>query len=361
MKKILILYTSVGLGHKFIAQNIGWHLEQAGFEVKLADIGQVQKGSFQKNVVGIHQFINKHLSFIWDWLYDWGYYVVLPFRVSIAGFNSRSAKKLIEDLKPDLIITTQTTASAVVAYLKKRGYYKGLFAVAFSDYHLHDFWLYKEADFYLANIEEQKRAMIVKGVAKEKIFVCGITLKPKIVVDAGVIKSKFGVNNGQRIILIGTGSMGIGFDMEDLRGLSELDNVKIIFACGKNELLKRELQSLGYPNIVPLSFYQPMDELYAVADIFVGKPGGLSTAEALRWHLPLVVSFTLPGQEKKNVEYLKKNSLIITREGKLSEFVRGELDGGRFKSKLRENPFIAVLTDQSGILVSEVKKCLTES
>ncbi len=56
MKKILIFYTSVGLGHKSIAENIGWYLEQpvspgasrggAGFEVKFADIGKVQEGKF---------------------------------------------------------------------------------------------------------------------------------------------------------------------------------------------------------------------------------------------------------------------------------------------------------------------------
>ena len=46
-KKILILYTSVGLGHKTLAENIGWQLQQEGMEVKLADIGKVQKGKFE--------------------------------------------------------------------------------------------------------------------------------------------------------------------------------------------------------------------------------------------------------------------------------------------------------------------------
>ena len=38
MKKILILYNSIGWGHKSIAENIGFYLEREGFEVRLADI-----------------------------------------------------------------------------------------------------------------------------------------------------------------------------------------------------------------------------------------------------------------------------------------------------------------------------------
>ena len=34
MKKILILYTSVGLGHKVIAENMGFYLSRGGYDVR---------------------------------------------------------------------------------------------------------------------------------------------------------------------------------------------------------------------------------------------------------------------------------------------------------------------------------------
>ena len=43
-KKVLIIHTSVGLGHKSIAENFGYYLEAAGFTVKLADVYQTQDG-----------------------------------------------------------------------------------------------------------------------------------------------------------------------------------------------------------------------------------------------------------------------------------------------------------------------------
>lgn len=337
-KRILILHTSVGLGHKSIAENIGLALEQAGFVVKLADIGKVQKGKFEKVVVATHQFINRRLPFVWGFVYRWGHYVILPFRTTIASFNYKGTKILVDEFQPDLIITTQTTASAVVAYLKKKGLYKNLFAIAFSDYHLHPYWLYNQADFYLANTEAQKQEMISRNIGADKIFFCGIILKPQISVDKKNVKEKFGIGETEFVVLVGTGSLGIGFNNEDLRELTKLQNAKIIFACGKNQKLLEKVKSLKYNNVIPLSFYQPMDELYAIADIFIGKPGGLSTAESLRWNLPLLVSFTLPGQEEKNFNYLLEKKLILPKANNLLSQSSEELRTHSFKKSLENNP-----------------------
>jgi processive 1,2-diacylglycerol beta-glucosyltransferase len=338
MKKILILHTSVGLGHKSIAENIGYYLTEAGYEVKLADIGKVQTGFFEKYVTAAHGFINRRLPFVWGWLYRWGHYIILPFRTFIAGFNYKLAKSFVDDFHPDLIITTQTTASAVVDYLKKKKLYNGLFAVAFSDFHLHKYWLYNRANFYLANTDEQKSEMVALGVSAAKIFVCGITLKPKIKVDVGSVKEKLGITSLEKVVLIGTGSLGVGFKQGNLRHLSKLSNTKIIFVCGKNKELYEQIKSLNYANVIPLGFYEPMDELYAIADVFVGKPGGLSTAESLRWNLPLIVIYTLPGQEEKNLKYLESNNLAIPKQKDLVLAVRHELHTGAFKKLLLQNP-----------------------
>lgn len=357
-KKILILYTSVGLGHKSIAQNISFYLEAAGFTVRLGDIGSVQKGRFEKVVVEIHQLINQHLPFVWGWLYRWGHYIILPFRVFIAGFNYKLTKKYVDEFTPDLIITTQTTASAVVAYLKQQGFYKNLFAIAFSDFHLHKYWLYSEADFYLVNISQQAREMLRAGVAKEKIFVCGVTLKPKADVSISAVKSKFGIGQNEKVVLVGTGSLGLGFKEKDLEDLSKLQNTKIIFACGNNKELYHRLKNLNHRNIIPLEFFQPMDELYAIANVFVGKPGGLSTAEALRWNLPLVVAYTLPGQEEKNLEFLANKQLVIPRPTQLAEAVKRELETGQFRESLKNNQEAAKVFGNGELVVKAVSRAL---
>jgi len=158
--------------------------------------------------------------------------------------------------------------------------------------------------------------------------------------------------------LVGTGSLGVGFQEKDLACLTKLQNVKIIFACGKNAELYHHIKNLNYKNVIPLEFYQPMDELYAVADVFVGKPGGLSVAESLRWNLPLIVCYTLPGQEEKNLTYLANRKLVIARPKNLAGAVNSELQTGAFRQSLTDNANAAKVFGEGDEPVRAVKLML---
>jgi processive 1,2-diacylglycerol beta-glucosyltransferase len=64
------------------------------------------------------------------------------------------------------------------------------------------------------------------------------------------------------------------------------------------------------PDTTVLGFYQPMSDLYAVTDLFLTKPGGLSTAEALQADVRIQITHWLPGQEELNYTYLTANQLV---------------------------------------------------
>ena len=361
-KKILIFYTSIGLGHQMIAENIGWHLERAGFTVQLADIGQVQKGKLSAVLINLHGLINKHLPFLWSWFYKSKiiYHLSSPFRLPLASRNFEATLKFIRDFNPDLVITVQTTASAVLAYLKSRQLYNKFWVIGFSDFHLHRFWLYDNCDYYLANIAAQKQEMVNLGLAPEKIAVCGIALKPIIKVDAMAVRLKLQIRPGQKVILVGIGSLGLGLNQKALGQLTAMANMKIIIVCGKNQALFQTLSAAYHsnPNVKVLGFYSPMDELYAIADIFVTKPGGLTTAEALRRHLPLVVTHFLPGQEELNIRYLLRKNLILALPKDLPAAIQAELSRHELKNRLADSVDVkqiaqdgtAVVTAISGLL-----------
>ncbi|HEX3099837.1 MAG TPA: glycosyltransferase [Patescibacteria group bacterium] len=317
--KILILYTSVGLGHKYIALNIAYHLEQAGFEIKLADVLQVQSGVMVNVGEWFHSLINTRFPFVWRWLYFSKAFakVTMPFRVPLAGKNSEHIQAAVYEFKPDVVIATQTSASAPMAYMKQHGLFNGKFVIAFSDYHFHPYWFYKQADFYLVNIKEQKDALEKLGIPAEKIAVCGITLKPHVQVDPNAVKQKLDLT-GRQVVLMSSGSLGIGFSQKLLLDFAkELTttepNVQLVVTCGKNETMKHQLEEEAQKqnlNLTALGFYEPMSELFAITDVFLTKPGGLTVAEALRDNIKMITTHFLPGQEELNYEYLTSRKLM---------------------------------------------------
>ena len=54
-----------------------------------------------------------------------------------------------------------------------------------------------------------------------------------------------------------------------------------------------------------------MDELMAASDIVLGKPGGLTTSEALARGLVFVVVNPIPGQEERNSDHLLEEGVAI--------------------------------------------------
>lgn len=319
-KKILILYTSIGLGHKYIAFNIAYHLEWAGFEVKLHDVLELQSGFIVKVGEWFHSLINRRFPFVWRWLYlsEMFSKITMPLRVPLAGRNRQNVKQAIEAFKPDAVLATQTSASAPVAYMKQHGEYNGKLIIAFSDYHFHSYWFYKEADLYLVNIEEQKQELEKLGVASENISIVGITLKPFTQADTEAVKQKLSLT-GKDVVLISSGSLGIGFSEQLLLDYAtelqlKLPNTQLMVVCGKNETMKHHLieeaSKKSLHNMTILGFYEPMSELYALTKVFLTKPGGLTVAEALRDNVQMITTHFLPGQEELNYKYLTKHDLM---------------------------------------------------
>jgi processive 1,2-diacylglycerol beta-glucosyltransferase len=54
-----------------------------------------------------------------------------------------------------------------------------------------------------------------------------------------------------------------------------------------------------------------MDELMTAADLVMGKPGGLTTSEALAKGLVFVIVNPIPGQEERNSDHLLEAAVAI--------------------------------------------------
>ena len=98
--------------------------------------------------------------------------------------------------------------------------------------------------------------------------------------------------------------------------LAELDKVErqfqTVVVTGRNQELRRELaaQDRKHPTHV-LGFASNIDELMALADLIITKPGGLTSSEAMAMGKPLFILNPIPGQEERNSDHLLENAVAI--------------------------------------------------
>ena len=115
--------------------------------------------------------------------------------------------------------------------------------------------------------------------------------------------------------------------------------------CGRNDALKagasrvpgRSLCSVA--SFTLLGFTTEMDELMTAADLYVGKPGGLTTSEALSKGLPMVVINPIPGQEERNSDHLLEQGAAIRCNNlpALAYKIDTLIDTPRKLAQMREN------------------------
>ncbi len=192
--------------------------------------------------------------------------------------------------------------------------------------------------------------MVALGISPDKIFVCGMTLSHRQGIGVNSVKQKLGIADNDKVVLVGSGSLGTGIDEMWLKYLiKQLSLVtlspKVIVVCGKNiNLFNRLKKSFETgQNVIVLGYYKPIAELYAISHIFLSKPGGLTIAEALQWELPVIVTHCLHGQEELNYSYLVKKHLVMNKsflvEPKiLVKIIEEEISSGKFKTSLVSNP-----------------------
>ena len=160
------------------------------------------------------------------------------------------------------------------------------------------------------------------GIPREKIAVTdGIPVRPDFYVrkEKSDAKRELGLADDCRHAVMMFGSMGCGpipkLAAKISAGLPK--NGVLTVVCGTNEVVyKRMIKDFaGSANVRVLGFVKDISTLMDSADLFITKPGGLSTAEASVKRLPMLLDNAVSGCEQYNLEYFCSVGAAETAEG----------------------------------------------
>ena len=323
--RVLILSASAGAGHIRAADAIEKAFAQAGAarEVRHIDVLDYTNKVFRHLYSKAYLDMVNTMPEVMGWLYD---RLDKPWknerrRLALDKLNTRPLVSLLKEYKPDIVVCTHFLPAEILSWLKAKERLRCPQAIVVTDFDVHAMWLCHYYEQYFVALDETRAHMEKLGVPASKLTVSGIPIDPIFVIakDKREMRLKHGLAPDKTTILVSAGGFGVG-RVEDLwTSLAEIQHeAQVLVLCGRNEELKKKLDKLATKRVgssrvtmVNIGYTTLMDELMSAADILLGKPGGLTTSEALAKGLVFVIVNPIPGQEERNSDHLLEEGVAI--------------------------------------------------
>jgi processive 1,2-diacylglycerol beta-glucosyltransferase len=320
--RILILSASVGNGHTTAAEALkgSFEIEGVGKEIRHEDVLNFTNPLFRRLYGKAYIDLVNSMPEVLGWMYD---QLDEPWknekrRLFLDKLNAQPLIKMIREFDPDWVVCTHFLPSEIISDLKGKGKLSCRQAIVVTDFDIHALWLCRNFERYFVAIDEGRYYLESLGFPAEKITISGIPIDPKFSLDKPkqAMREKFGLDADMPVIILSLGGFGVG-KMDDM--IASLRSIKvavqILAMCGRNEELKAKLERLSNSSetvkIIPVGYTKEMDEYMSASDVIVGKPGGLTTCEALAKGLGFVIVNPIPGQEERNSDHLLETGCAI--------------------------------------------------
>ena len=323
--RVLVLSASAGAGHLRAAEAIekAIRIRSLASDVQHLDVlkftNKVFRHLYSKAYIDLVNNAPEVLGWLYDHLDDPA--KKDPIRLAFDRLNANPFIRYLERYQPDIAICTHFLPSGIISSLKGEEKVKVLNTVVVTDFDVHAMWLCRHVEQYFVAMEETKVHLKALGVPESLVTISGIPIDPVFAGprDKNAMRRKHGLEPDRFTILVSAGGFGVGPVGYLMQALAQLKHpARVLAVCGRNEALKAELaETIGrlkktsVVSFTLVGFTSEMDELMTAADLFVGKPGGLTTSEALAKGLPMVVINPIPGQEERNSDHLLEQGAAI--------------------------------------------------
>jgi processive 1,2-diacylglycerol beta-glucosyltransferase len=325
-RKVLILSASAGTGHVRAAEALEKVFRQQ------PDVGEVRnvdalrftnrlfRDFYSKLYIQLVQRAPTILGIVYNstdepWKTD-------RMRLMLDRLNTGPLERFIARFKPDITVCTHFLPSEIISYLITKGKLDARLSIVVTDLDVHAMWLCRTFHRYFVALEESKIHLQNLGLPGDHITVSGIPIDPVFaeIRDRDELRREAGFATDRPLFLISGGALGVSPAAGVLDALARLRHpAQAIVICGKNTEMQAEMekQARAVEAVNPGLTFRVMgytDEMHRwmqMSDLFIGKPGGLTTAECLATGLPMIIVAPIPGQEDRNSDHLLEKGIAL--------------------------------------------------
>lgn len=311
-ERLLILSAGVGSGHNSAAAAVA---HAAAFRDDIAEI--LVLDVLEISSVLYRDLLGKGYFALVEgvpWLVEWGYDVSdPPFRRRgpidpWTRANASATLEAIKKFKPTAIVCTHFLPAQLLASLVLRGTIEARIAIVTTDYDFQGLWLTSAFHALFVAREEGRMQLTALGLPPDRVTVSGIpiqSLEPAPARESG----------NDPMLLISAGASGGDYAVAVVRQTLHMRMpFRATIVCGRNDALRERIERLVQPaaeRYRVLGFTSEMPQLLQEADLFIGKPGGLSASECMAAGLPMILVNPIPGQEVRNGDYLMEQGAAV--------------------------------------------------
>ncbi len=325
-RRVLILSASAGTGHVRAAEALEKVFrQQPGVgEVRNIDALRFTNKLFRDFYSKLYiQLVQKAPSVL-GWVYNttdepWK---TDRMRLMLDRLNTGPLERFIAKFNPDITVCTHFLPSEIISYLISKGKLNARLSIVVTDLDVHAMWLCRTFHRYFVALEESKVHLQALGMPSEHITVSGIPIDPAFSrkLDRAQLRAAAGFEMERPLFLISGGALGVSPAAGVLDGLARLRHpAQAVVICGKKPELQAALEKqaraieAANPGLTfkILGYTDEMHRWMQMSDLFIGKPGGLTTAESLASGLPMVIVAPIPGQEDRNSDHLLEKGIAI--------------------------------------------------
>ena len=324
---ILILTCGTGGGHNAAARAVEEAALRRGHAVTLMNPYSLCPDGTEESIDKAYIELVQKAPGLFGAAYALGNtYRRLPFRSPLYFANRRVADimaRYLAEHPADAVIMTHLFPAQIFTYLKyhDRPVPKMLFIA--TDYTCIPFTEECRPDACVIPAESLRDEFMGRGIPGEILAPSGIPVNGAFTA-AGTLtgearqaarreaRRRLGLDS-RREILIAGGSMGAGHLVTLVRRLNERitpADCHMTVICGSNEALRDELDTVDAPMTL-LGRTDNMADYLQACDLYMTKPGGLSTTEAAVARVPLALLPPIPGCETRNRAFFADNGLAV--------------------------------------------------
>jgi UDP-N-acetylglucosamine:LPS N-acetylglucosamine transferase len=347
-RRLLIVSASMGAGHDGCAQELGRRMAEAGVRVRIVDwlaMPRRQQGvllrRIYKTMVGRTPWVYQAAMDGWarfPGTFEW-------WSGLFRGGYERGLSREVADFAPDLVLTTFSLSAMALGRMRVEGRLDVPLATYVTDPGAHPYWVADGVAHHFCVLPETAEELVTFGAGGVRVVAPPVRpgfLDPP---EKSTARAEFGLPDEPRIVLINTGSWGIGASDRMLRRLAGQPGIYPVVICGRDERLRARVQALGLGRA--MGWTEQMPTLLAAGDVLLDNAGGLTCWEALATGLPVVLHQPIPGHGRLNARTLQRAGLVAREdaEARLPAALAHAQPSPRAKEAFAQTPLEQAVVD----------------